>query len=72
MRLFAVVDDPGFRPLAQELVSIGKIILIKMNCISLSILLGAQHSNVDVDEILRSTEMISSHISNLAIYPIYF
>ena len=34
----AVVDDPGFRRVAQELVSIGKLILVQMNSISLSIL----------------------------------
>ncbi|CAF3998528.1 unnamed protein product, partial [Rotaria sp. Silwood1] len=66
MRPIAVVDDPGFRRLAQELVSIGKLILIRMNSMSFSILLGAQHGNVDVDEILRGAKTISSHISDLA------
>ncbi|CAF4497997.1 unnamed protein product, partial [Rotaria sp. Silwood2] len=66
MRPFAVVDDPGFRRLAQELISIGKIILIRMKSMSFSILLGAQHGNVDVDEILRGAHTISSHINDLA------
>ena len=66
MHPIAVVDRPNFRRLAQELVSIDKLILIRMNSISLSILLGAQHGNVDVDEILCGAKTISSHISDLA------
>ena len=66
MHFIAVVDDPGFRRVAQELVSIGKLILVRMNSKSLSILLGAQYGNVDVDEILCGTMTISSHISDLA------
>ena len=66
MRPVAVVDDPGFRRVAQELVSIGKLIIVRMNSIPLSILLGAQYGNVDVDEILCEAKTISSHISDLA------
>ena len=46
MHFIAIVDDPDFRRVAQELVSIGKLILVRMNSISLSILLGAQYGNV--------------------------
>ena len=66
MRPIAVVDNPGFRRVAQALVSIGKLILVRMNSISLSILLGAQYGNVDVDEVLCGAKTISSHISDLA------
>ena len=66
MRPIAVVDDPGFRRVAQELVSIGKLILLRMKSISLSILLVPQHGNVDVDEILPGAKTVSSHISDLA------
>ena len=66
MRPIAVVDDSGFRRLSQELVSIGKLILIRTNSISLSILFVSQHGNVDVDEILRGAKTVSSHISDLA------
>ena len=37
-----------------------------MTSTPLSILLGAHHGNVGVDEILRGAKTISSHISNLA------
>ncbi|CAF1553129.1 unnamed protein product [Adineta ricciae] len=49
MRPFAIVDDDGFRSIAQRCVSI-----------------GAQYGNINVNEILRSSGTISSHIHELA------
>ncbi|CAF1430901.1 unnamed protein product [Adineta steineri] len=49
VRPFAIVDDDGFRKIAQRCVSI-----------------GAQYGNIDINQILRSSSTISSHIHEIA------
>lgn len=75
MRPFAVVDDIGFREIAQRCVSIGMsdfflecfCSLDTMNQMEMKLfVLGAQYGNVDVNQVLRCANTISSHIHQVA------
>jgi len=71
LRPFSIIDDSGFRNLAQELILIGtlfffNIYFIKTNNFSNSCFSGHKYGTIDINHVLRSRHTLSRSIYDLA------